>query len=204
MKKPKLTQTDYTTFRSSSQLHLPLNIEFQITKDDPVRLLCYFVEGMDLSELYHTYSHTEKNQVTPRQMLEILIYAHMNCIRSSRKIEQTCRRDINFMFLLEGKHAPDHTTIAKFRSIHLSSCVKEIFAQRNSRLASLGEILLKNILIDGTKIETFTNKYKFVWKKAVTKNMQKLVDKIPVFTKQVEETFGIHVMYEKRTAQASI
>jgi hypothetical protein len=27
---------------------------------------------MDLSELYHTYSHTERNQVTSRQMLEIL------------------------------------------------------------------------------------------------------------------------------------
>lgn len=197
MQKPNITQKDYTTFGSSYQLHLPLNIEFKIPKDDPVRLLRYFVEGMDLSELYRTYSHIEKNQATPRQMLEILIYAHMNCIRSSRKIEQACRRDINFMFLLEGKHAPDHTTIARFRSIHLASCAKDIFAQMDSRLASLGEISLENIFIDGTKIEAFANKYKFVWKKSVTKNMQKLVDKIPVFIKQVEETFGIHAIHEK-------
>nr|WP_245741444.1 transposase [Propionispira arboris] len=66
-------------------------------------------------------------------MFEILIYAYRNCIRSSCKIEQTCRRDINFMFLLEGKHAPDYATVARFRSIHLSSCVKEIFAQMDSR-----------------------------------------------------------------------
>jgi hypothetical protein len=130
-------------------------------------------------------------------MREILIYAHMNCIRSSRKIEQACRRDINFMFLLEGKHVLDHATTARFRSIHLFSCVKEIFAQMDSRLANLGEISLENIFIDGTKIEVFANKYKFVWKKSVTKNMQKLVDKIPVFIEQVEENFSIHVMYEK-------
>lgn len=197
MQKPKFTQKDYITFGSSYQLHLPLNIEFQISKDDPVRLLRYFVEGMDLSELYRTYSHIEKNQATPRQMLEILIYAHMNCIRSSRKIEQSCKRDINFMYLLEGKHAPDHATIARFRSIHLAACAKEIFAQMDIRLAGLGEISLENIFVDGTKIEAFANKYKFVWKKSVTKNMQKLVDKIPAFMEQVEETFGIHVMYKK-------
>ena len=63
MLKQNITQTDYTTLGGSYQLHLPLNIEFQIPKDDPVRLLRYIVEGMDLSELYHTYSHFEKNQV---------------------------------------------------------------------------------------------------------------------------------------------
>ena len=197
MSKPKFTQTDYTTLGSSYQLHLPINIEFQIAKDDPVRLLRYFVEGMDLSKLYHTYSHIEKNQASPRQLLEILIYAHMNCIRSSRKIEQSCKRDINFMYLLEGKHAPDHATIARFRSIHLAACAKEIFAQMDIRLTGLGEISLDNIFIDGTKIEAFANKYKFVWKKAVTKNMQKLMDKIPAFIKQAEENFSVHIIYKK-------
>nr|WP_177177426.1 hypothetical protein [Propionispira arboris] len=72
MQKPNITQKDYTTFGRSYQLHLPLNIEFKIPKDDAVRLLRYFVEGMDLSELYRTYSHIEKNQATPRQRLEIL------------------------------------------------------------------------------------------------------------------------------------
>ena len=195
MLKPNITQTDYTTLGSFYQLHLPLNIEFQIPKDDPVRLLRYIVEGMDLSELYRTYSHFEKNQASPRQLLEILIYANMNCIRSSRKIEQACRRDINYMFLLEGKRPPDHATIARFRSIHLAACMKETFAQMDCRLANLGELSLENIFIDGTKIEAFANKYKFVWKKAVTKNLQKLLEKIPAFIEQIEEDFGIQVIH---------
>ena len=197
MQKPNITQTDYTTLGSFYQLHLPLNIEFQIPKDDPVRLLRYIVEGMDLSELYHTYSHFEKNQASPRQLLEILIYANMNCIRSSRRIEQACRRDINYMFLLEGKRPPDHATIARFRSIHLAACMKETFAQMDCRLADLGELSLENIFIDGTKIEAFANKYKFVWKKAVTKNLQKLLEKIPAFIEQIEEDFGIQVIHGK-------
>ena len=90
-----------------------------IPADDPVRLLSAFVEGMDLSELYATYSRVRKNQATPRQMLKIMVYAAMNGIFSSRDIETACRRDINFMYLLEGMPVPDHATIARFVSLHL-------------------------------------------------------------------------------------
>ncbi|WP_256211398.1 transposase [Selenomonas sp. WCT3] len=38
-------------------------------------------------------------------MLAILVYAGMNHIFSSRRIECACQRDINFMYLLEGKPA---------------------------------------------------------------------------------------------------
>ena len=97
-------------------------METMIPADDPVRLLSAFVEGMDLSELYATYDRVRKNQATPRQMLKIMIYAAMNRLFSSRDIETACKRDINFMFLLEGMPAPDHSTIARFISLHLSAC----------------------------------------------------------------------------------
>ena len=76
-------------------------MELSVPADDPVRLLSAFVEGMDLSELYATYDRIRKNQATPRQMLKIMIYAAMNRIYSSRDIEKACRRDINFLYLLE-------------------------------------------------------------------------------------------------------
>ena len=88
------------------QLSLPLNLEFEIPVDDPVRLLRYVIEGMDLTALYQTYSRIEKKQASPRQLLEILVYANMNQIYTSRRIEESCRRDLNFMYLLEGKPAP--------------------------------------------------------------------------------------------------
>ena len=33
---------------------------------------------------------------------------------------ENCKRDINFIFLLEGHSAPDHATLARFRSIHFN------------------------------------------------------------------------------------
>lgn len=170
-------------------------METMIPADDPVRLLSAFVEGMDLSELYATYDRVRKNQATPRQMLKIMIYASMNHLFSSRDIEIACKRDINFMFLLEGMPAPDHSTIARFISIHLSACSKTILTNVSSVLHELGEISGKTIFIDGTKIESCANKYTFVWKKSVTKSQARLFGKIISFIEECEAQYGIKVIY---------
>ena len=170
-------------------------METMIPADDPVRLLSAFVEGMDLSELYATYDRVRKNQATPRQMLKIMIYASMNRLYSSREIETACRRDINFMYLLEGKPAPDHATIARFVSLHLSACSRGILSEVTSQLYGLGEISGKTVFIDGTKIESCANKYTFVWKKSVTKHQARLFKKIVSFIEECEALYGIRVVY---------
>lgn len=185
------TPSDYTRLGSMYQLSLPLNLEFEIPVDDPVRLLRYVIEGMDLTALYQTYSRIEKKQASPRQLLEILVYANMNQIYTSRRIEESCRRDLNFMYLLEGKPAPDHATIARFRSLHLATCMPEIFVQLDAALQHLGVLSLENLFVDGTKIEAAANKYTFVWKRAVSKHQQKLLAQIPVGVNSIEQQLGI-------------
>ena len=175
-----------------------------IPADDPVRLLSAFVEGMDLLELYATYDRIRKNQATPRQMLKIMIYASMNRLFSSREIETACKRDINFMFLLEGMPAPDHATIARFISLHLSACSRDILAGVTSLLYELGEVSGKTIFIDGTKIESRANKYTFVWKKSVTKRQAVLFEKILAFIKECETLYGIKVVYNGKATLHTI
>ena len=170
-------QKDYTASCLYYQIKLPLDIEKNIPSDDPVRLLSTFVEGMKLSDLYNTYGKIKKDQVSPKQLLKIVIYAGMNRIYSSRDIEKSCRQDINFMYLLEGKF-PNHATIARFISLHLSQCSSNILAEVSNILYELGGISGRHIFIDGTKIESAANRYTFVWKKAVTKNQTKLFAKI--------------------------
>ena len=191
-----ILQKDYTKNQKFYQLKLPLNIEYMISANDSVRLLSQFVEEMDLTDLYSTYSRIRENQVSPRKMLKIIVYAYMNKLYSSRDIENACRRDINFMFLLEGASAPDHSTIARFRSIHFATCAKRILAETTKFLYKTGEISGQAIFIDGTKIEACANKYTFVWKKAVTKNMAKLLIKIADLVKECEELYGIKLIYK--------
>jgi len=151
---------------------------------------------MDLTDLYSTYSKIKENQVSPRKMLKIMTYGYMNKIYSSRDIEKACRRDINFMFLLEGASAPDHATFARFRSLHFAPCSERILAETAKFLYKIGEISGDAIFIDGTKIEAYANKYTFVWKKAVTKNMAKLLIKVADLVKECEELYDIKLIYK--------
>ena len=200
MRLNKILQKDYTLSSLYYQIKLPLDVEILIPADDPVRLLSAFVEGMELSDLYQTYGRIKKNQATPRQLFKIMVYASMNRIYSSRDIETACRRDVNFMYLLEGKPAPDHATFARFISLHFAQCSKKTLAEVSKLLYSLGEISGKSIFIDGTKIESVANKYTFVWKKAVTKNQAKLFDKILVLVEECENLYGFRIVYNEKVS----
>jgi len=198
MRLTNILQGDYTLYESYYQIKLPLELERMIPASDPVRLLSAFVEGMDLSELYRTYDRIRKNQASPRQMMKIVLYAAMNRIYSSRDIQRSCQRDINFMYLLEGMPVPDHATIARFVSLHFSRCSKELMTQMSEILYALGETSGKTIFIDGTKIESVSNKYTFVWKKSVIKNQNRLFEKINSFVGECEELYGITTVYNNR------
>ena len=186
-------QKDYTQNAEGYQLKLPLNIETIIPEDDSVRLLSQFVEAMDLTDLYSTYERI--NSVSPRTLLKIVLYSYMNGDYSSRSMELNCKRDINFMFLLEGQSAPDHATFARFRSIHFAPCSKRILAEMSNTLFELGEVSGETIFIDGTKIEASANKYTFVWKKTVTKNQEKLLVKLADFVAECEQLYDIKIVY---------
>lgn len=196
MRTPISLQKDYTASSLYYQIKLPLDIEILIPADDPVRLLSAFVEGMELSDLYKTYGKVKSDQASPRQLFKIIIYASMNHIYSSRDIETACRRDINFMYLLEGKPVPDHATIARFISLHLARCSKHTLAEVTNTLYELGEISGNQIFIDGTKIESAANKYTFVWKKAVNKNLKKLTVKISGLISECEQLYGLKLIWK--------
>lgn len=191
-------QKDYTQNQGFYQLKLPLNIECKIPKDNPVRLLSQFVEGMDLTDLYATYSRIRENQASPRQLLKVVLCGYMNHHYSSRDLENICHYDIRFLFLLEGWRVPDHATFARFITLHFALCSERILAEMSNFLYDLGEITGETIFIDGTKIESCANKYTFVWKKAITKNMEKRLQKIADFVEECEKAYGLKIIRENK------
>lgn len=190
MQNLKLYTKNYTQNSGSYQLVLPLNYEVLIPEDDSVRLLSHILEGLNYRKLYQAYSLTgRKPAVEPKTLFKILTYAYMNNIYSSRKIETACKRDINFMWLLGGAKAPDHSTIARFRKEYLNDAVEDLFYQRVEYLHQMGEIQYENLFVDGTKIEANANKYTFVWKKAVNKNEGRMLLKIQSCIEGINQTY---------------
>lgn len=170
---------NYTELGETYQLVLPLSLEGLVPDDDSVRLLSRELEDLDYTSLYQAYSAKGRNPaVDPKTMFKLLTYAYSQNIYSSRKIETACRRDINFMWLLAGQKAPDHTTIARFRTGFLAKACEGLFYQFVRRLASMGELSLETVFIDGTKLEACANKYTFVWRKSVGKWEEKMLIKM--------------------------
>ena len=171
-------QVDYTLYETGRQLKLPMETEIIIAADDPVRLVSAVVERMDIQKIERSYSQDGRNEYPPRILLKVMIYAYMRLIYSSREIERACRENICYMYLLEDNAAPDHNTIARFRSQHLLECEKELLEQFVAMLVEWGFVSLATVFIDGTKIEANANRYSFVWRKSTEKKIAKLKEQI--------------------------
>ena len=196
----KVHNKNYTAFNGFYQLVLPVNYEVLIPEDDSVRLLSQILEGLNYEKLYQAYSSTgRKPAVEPKILFKLLTYAYMNNIYSSRKIETACRRDINFMWLLEGSKAPDHSTIARFRKDYLSEAADELFYQMVQYLHHIREVRFENLFVDGTKIEANANRYTFVWKKVVSKNEAKMFVKIQSCIEEINLTYMVDFKVAKET-----
>ena len=89
-----------------------------------------------------------------------------------------CRNHIQFILLLDGHEPPDHCTIARFRSgAATGKAIEGLFWQYVNVLTKKGWIDRDELYIDGTKIESRANRYTFVWRKTVERELGKIREK---------------------------
>lgn len=194
-------QPDYSANENGYQLWIPLDCSIRIPEDDPVRLLNAVAERMDYRAIEAAYSRYGRIEYSAKILTKILVYGYMRMIISTRKIEQACKENICFMYLLEGRKAPDHNTISRFRTNILSKGAgQELLKQLIQMLIEAGVIDLKAVFIDGTKIEANANKYSFVWKKAQAQKMTKLNERIKAELPEMLKKTGIR-FYVQETIQ---
>lgn len=99
----------------------------------------------------------------------------MKGIYSSRKIEELCRENIQFILILDGHEPPDHCTIARLRSGEdTAPAIEDLFYQYAAILEQEGLTNHEEVFIDGTKIESKANRYTFVWRKVVEQQLKKI------------------------------
>jgi transposase len=132
---------------------------------------------VDISELIKQYKPGGTSSYHPRMLLKVLVYAYINNIYSSRKIEEAVAQNINFMWLA-GMSKPDHNTINRFRGQRLQKTIQPIFTQVVLLLCEEGLLSIKDLYTDGTKIEANANRYTFVWGNAIKHNREKIKQQI--------------------------
>lgn len=164
----------------------PQRLDDYIDKNDPVRLVNQVVDELDLNSVIQSYKGGGTSSFCPRMMIKVLFYAYMRNIYSCRKIEAALSESVHFLWL-SGKQFPDFRTINDFRSKRLKDQIHTIFSKVVKMLVELGYVSLDVQYIDGTKIESASNRYTFVWRKSVEKNKLKLEAKVDNIIKQIEK-----------------
>ena len=166
--------TNFTLVDDTIQLKLNFNTEVYIQDDIKLRLVKNIIERIDLTELRKVYSSFgRKPTVNPVTMLQIIIFCYSEGIFSSREIEKSCKYDLRIKYLLDGQSPPDHSTINRFRQ-KIINLTPNLLSQIVEILIEEKQIDLSSIYIDGTKIESYANRYSFVWRGSVEKWQEKL------------------------------
>lgn len=189
-------------FKNDNQkeiLLFPPSLEEKIPATHSVRVVDAVIESLNVDTILSSYRGGGNSCFHPRQMLKILVYAYLNNIYSSRRIEQCLQENIYYMWL-GGGITPDHRTINYFRGKRLKGCFDTLFTQIVELLHKEGFVSLQVQYIDGTKIESVSNKYSFVWRGSVEKYDTRLREKTNAILKEIEQV----VKAENRDAAEDI
>ena len=136
------------------------------------------MEELDFSGLLANCSDKRRTEYNPIMMYAVVTYANMRGIRSVDRIVDLCERDLAFIWLTRGQK-PKRDAFYDFKNRKLTSDVlDDLNYQFMRRLQKEGLVTLKELFIDGTKIEANANRYTFVWRGSINYHLAGLLDSI--------------------------
>ena len=171
---------------------LPPSLEELVAVNHPVRIVQEVLDKVDITALLNQYKPGGTSCYHPRMLLKALVYAYINNIYSSRRIEEALRENIHFMWL-SGMSKPDHNTINRFRGQRLQKTLQPIFTQVVLLLCEEGLLSLKELYTDGTKIEANANRYTFVWGRSIQTNKEKIREQLDDLWKYAQSVAALEL-----------
>lgn len=134
-------------------------LEDAISLENPVRVVDAFVDKLDLNQLGFIVKEI-KSEGRPGFengiFLKIYLYGYINGIRSSRKLERECTRNIEMQWLI-GKLTPNYHSIADFRKNN-PAALRNLFKLFVAFLQDLDLVEGNTLAIDGTKVRANNSK----------------------------------------------
>ena len=172
----------------SQTLLLPEAVDDFVGTDNPVRFIDAFVDELDLEEQgFHRVigAVTGRPGYHPGDMLKLYIYGYLNRIRSSRRLEAECHRNLEVMWLMR-RLQPDFKTIADFRKDNRSA-FKKVFREFVILCRKLDLFGRKLIAVDGTRIKAVNNKDRNFTKASLAKLIEQSDERLEKYLIQLDQ-----------------
>jgi transposase len=179
----------FKAYNQQQPFLLPPSLDDLISANHPVRIVNDVINRVDISPLLGKYKGGGTSSYHPSMLLKVVVYSYLVNIYSSRKMETAVRENIHLMWL-SGMSKPDHHTLNRFRSDRLKGVLKKIFVQVVQLLADQGLVSLKEVYVDGTKLEANANKYTFVWGNSIKTNKEKMKKQLDELWLQAQQVLA--------------
>jgi transposase len=95
-------------FERSQLLLLPEAVDDYVGVDNPVRFIDQFVDGLDLAAAGFNRVRpkaTGRPGYAPGDLLKLYIYGYLNRVRSSRRLEAECHRNVVYGIMAQTHQA---------------------------------------------------------------------------------------------------
>ena len=188
-----------------------------VAAENPVRILDAFVEKLDISKLGINQTNVIKQQpktnpggaprFDDRLLLKLYLYGYLNKIRSSRKLEQECQRNVELRWLMQ-QLIPNYHTIADFRKNH-GAALKNLFKLYVHFLDDLNLLGKQTLAVDGSKFRAVNSRKNNYNQKKIDKHQAMIEEKADNYLKELDdldkdETDDSGPAYRKEEVEAAL
>lgn len=138
---------------------LPDSIEDYVGSNNSVRVIDAYINSLNVIGMGFKNAElkeTGRPPYDPKDLLKLYVYGYLNKIRSSRRLENETKRNLEVLWLLR-RLSPDHKTIARFRRDN-TEALKEVFGSFVKLSVRLGLYGKELIAIDGSKFKAVNSK----------------------------------------------
>jgi len=169
-------------------LLLPPSLDELIGDDNPAKVIDAFVDSFDIKEAdFKNSIPAEKGcpPYNPADLLKLYLYGYLNRIRSSRKLEKECIRNIEVIWLL-NQLRPKYRTIAYFREHNLTA-IKNVFRQFVVMMKKWDLIAGDLLAVDGSKFRAVNSKKNNYNQQKIQRHLGYIDQKTEEYLKELDE-----------------
>ena len=175
----------------SQVLLLPEAVDDYVGRDNPVRFIDAFVDGLDLAAAGFERAApkaTGRPGYDPADLLKLYIYGYLNRVRSSRRLEAESKRNLEVIWLLR-RLSPDFKTIADFRRINRAA-FRQVFREFVRLCRELELYGRELVAVDGTRIKAVNSRKRNFTKAKLAKALAESDERLSRYLDRLDEADG--------------
>lgn len=174
----------------NQQFLLPECVDDYIAPEHPVRIIDAFAErmasdpGSGALPLREMGEEGGRKGYHPAVMARLFIWGYVNRVRSTRRLEEDCGRNLELIWLL-GKQQPDHSSISRFRKANTKS-IKLWLREFNLVCANLGLFGGEELAVDGVFLKAVNSKSNNHTQEKIRRSLERIDERISNYLTELE------------------